>query len=41
MEPEDWLPCSQEPSSGPYPEPGQSSPYHPIPPKIHFNIVVR
>jgi hypothetical protein len=22
--------CSQEPSTGPYPEPDQSSPYHPI-----------
>jgi hypothetical protein len=24
------LPCSQEPSTGPYPEPDQSGPYHPI-----------
>jgi hypothetical protein len=24
------LPCSQEPSTGSYPEPDQSSPYHPI-----------
>jgi hypothetical protein len=24
------LPCSQEPSTGPYPEPDQSNPYHPI-----------
>jgi hypothetical protein len=24
------LPCSQEPSIGPYPEPDESSPYHPI-----------
>jgi hypothetical protein len=28
--PQDSLPCSQEPSTGPYPEPDQSSPYHPI-----------
>jgi hypothetical protein len=27
MEPEDSLPCSQEPSTGPYPEPDQSSTY--------------
>jgi hypothetical protein len=26
MELEDWLPFSQEPSTGPYPEPEQSSP---------------
>jgi hypothetical protein len=30
MEPEGSLSCSQEPSTGPYPEPDQSSPYHPI-----------
>jgi hypothetical protein len=30
MEPEGSLSCSQESSIGPYPEPDQSSPYHPI-----------
>jgi hypothetical protein len=30
METEGSLPWSQEPSTGPYPEPDQSSPYHPI-----------
>jgi hypothetical protein len=29
-EPEGSSPCSQEPSTGPYPEPVRSSPYHPI-----------
>jgi hypothetical protein len=31
MEPESSLQCSQEPAIGPYLEPDQSSPYHPIP----------
>jgi hypothetical protein len=30
MEPEGSLPCSQEPSTGPYSEPDQFNPYHPI-----------
>jgi hypothetical protein len=30
MEPEGSTPCSQEPSTGPYPEPYQSNPLHPI-----------
>jgi hypothetical protein len=38
MEPEGSLLCSQEPSTGPYPEPDQSNPYHPILSKIHFYI---
>jgi hypothetical protein len=29
MEPEGSLPRSQEPSTGPYPEPDRSNPYHP------------
>jgi hypothetical protein len=32
MEPEGSLPHSQELSTCPYPETGQSSPHHPIPP---------
>jgi histone-lysine N-methyltransferase SETMAR len=30
MEPEGSIPCSQGPSTGPYPEPYQSNPLHPI-----------
>jgi hypothetical protein len=29
MVPEDSLPCSQEPATGPYPEPDKSSPHPP------------
>jgi hypothetical protein len=39
MEPEGSLPCSQEPSTDPYPEPHQSNSHHPILSKIQFNIV--
>jgi hypothetical protein len=42
MEPEGSLPCSKEPSTGLYPEPGQSNSIHTIPSylsKIHFNFV--
>jgi hypothetical protein len=38
MEPEDLLPCSQELSTGPYPEPDESNPYRFIlSTKIHLN----
>jgi hypothetical protein len=30
MELKDSLPCSQDPSAGPYPDSDQSSPYHSI-----------
>jgi hypothetical protein len=39
MGPEDSLLYSQEPSTGPYSEPDQSSPYSPILSNIHFNIM--
>jgi hypothetical protein len=39
MELESSLPCSQEPYTGPYPEPDQSSPCHAILSQIHFNII--
>jgi hypothetical protein len=39
METESSIPCSQEPSTGPYSEPYQSNPHYPILSKIHFNIV--
>jgi hypothetical protein len=41
MEPEGTLPCSQEPSTGPYSDPDQSNPYHrSYLSKIHFDIVL-
>jgi hypothetical protein len=43
MEPEGSIPCSQEPSTGPYPEPYQSNPLHSIPSylsKIHFKPII-
>jgi hypothetical protein len=39
MEPEGSIPCSQEPYTGPYPEPHQYNPHYPILSQIHFNIV--
>jgi hypothetical protein len=39
MEPEGSLPYSQDPSTGPYPEPDQSSPSHPTP-KNHLSIIL-
>jgi hypothetical protein len=39
MEPEGSLPCLQESSTGPDPEPDQSNPYQSYLSKIHFNIV--
>jgi hypothetical protein len=42
MEPQDSLPCSPQPSTGPYPE--QTNPVHTTPSyifKIQFNIIHR
>jgi hypothetical protein len=39
MEPRGSLPCSKEPATGPYPVPDQSSAYHLILSKTHFNII--
>jgi hypothetical protein len=40
MEPEGSLLCSQEPSTGPYPETDQSSPYHPIPSHLRSILIL-
>jgi hypothetical protein len=40
MEPAGSLPCSQEPSTSPYPEPDQSNPYHPILEKYKDNKII-
>jgi hypothetical protein len=37
--PEVHYPFHKSPFTGPYPEPDQCSPYHPILSKIHFNII--
>jgi hypothetical protein len=37
MEPECLLPCSQEPSTGPYPDPVHTTSFYLS--KIHFNII--
>jgi hypothetical protein len=38
MEPKGSLTCSQGLSTGPYPEPDQFNPYHPIPSKLNLLV---
>jgi hypothetical protein len=41
MEPKGSLPCSQQPSNGPHPEPDESNPtFQPYFSKIHFNAIL-
>jgi hypothetical protein len=42
MELEGSLPCSQKPTTGPYPEPAESSSpyYHPLPPYFQFTFAI-
>jgi hypothetical protein len=41
MEPKGLLPCSQVPTTRPYPETDQSSPHHRILSKIRLNIILQ
>jgi hypothetical protein len=40
MQSEGSLPCSQQPSTGPYPKPDQTSPYHPVLSLLRFILVL-
>jgi hypothetical protein len=41
MEPEDSLPCTQQPTTGPYPESAEpSSPHRSLLPKVHLNVIL-
>jgi hypothetical protein len=41
MEPEGSLPCSQEPYTGPCPEPDQSNPHHSILSRLHITVTLK